>query len=264
MPQQPPPQQPTAETLEEFDVKFPDGKIQTFRGPSTMTEDQILQRAAQERAFAEKRIPTTYREGVRQGVGQTLIDKSGMVGTGVGLVGALAGQPEVVAASPFIGRATKTLGERMSGQPLTTPSLPEAATLAAEGAVGGYGPKYAGQALRAYASEAAAVRPSAGGHGLLPWNFLIRMGGRAATPAAEMVEQATPKAINAAVRADVKALTDTAARVRAGVSVDDLKLLADNINNGMNPATAARIVANGDKTLANNLLKLYMRSRMRP
>src|SRR5258706_5767614 len=119
----------------DFTVTFPDGKAQTFTGPDTMTDEEVYGRAVQERAFAENRIPSTYGEGVRQSIGETIADKSGLIGTGVGLAGTLAGQPEVVAAAPLVGRGMQAIGEKVAGRPLSPVNTSDVAAMAVEGAV---------------------------------------------------------------------------------------------------------------------------------
>lgn len=240
-------------------MSFPDGKTQTFRGPSTMTDAEIYARAQQERAFAERRIPSTFREGATQSIGRTIADNSSAIGGVISGAGMLAGQPEIVAAGPLAGRAIKAGGQYLAGQPVTTPSLPEVAVLAGEGVAGAYLP-------RAIASSGGALTNAirAMPNTTLP-QALAKGTVEAAGPTiAKVAASATPAAVGEAVAADAKLIGDTMARVKAGVTKEDLELLLANIKNGMAPSTAAKVVSGGNPSQMSKLMTLYMRSRLRP
>lgn len=239
----------------QYSVKFPDGHVQTFNGPDSMSDVDVQNRAIQERSFAEDKIPSTFYQGAKQSVGDTLAADSGKVGTAVSLAGALAGQPAIVAAGPLVGRAVKAGGESMAGRTVTPTSASELGTLGAEGVVSAYGPAVVASGLRGFAQAAPAIR----GHGLMPW--AVKTAGQAAAPVAEAVESATPQTIGSAFGADAKTVGDTVARVSRGVSAEDLQLVMDQIAAGTRPSTAIKIVAAGDPKLFGNLMTLYLRAR---
>ncbi len=78
-----------------YKVTFPDGHVQAFSGPTGMSDVDAQNRAIQERAFAEDKIPSSYWKGVQQSAGDTIAAGSGKIGTAVSLAGGLAGQPAI-------------------------------------------------------------------------------------------------------------------------------------------------------------------------
>lgn len=252
-----------------YSVKFPDGHVEKFTGPDSMSDVDVQNRAIQERAFAEGHIPTTFFQGAKQSAGETIADNSGKIGTAVSLAGGLAWQPEVVAAGPLVGRATKAVGETISGRPVTPTSASELAVLGAEGVAAAYGPEMIAKGVRGLSASTVPHQLPSGqwvqglkGTGVVPW--AVRTGAESVQPVAGALESATPTAVGQAFAKDIKTITDEAVRMKAGVSQDDLKLLLDNIANGMKPSTAAKIVSDNDPKLFGKLMTLYMRSRLRP
>jgi hypothetical protein len=79
-----------------------------------------------------------------------------------------------------------------------------------------------------------------------------------------VAERATPTAVGGAAARDAKTIGDTVARVRAGVSAEDLDLMIKQVKTGMPPSTAAKVISGGDPGLMSKLMTLYMRSRMKP
>lgn len=241
--------------LTTYSVKFPDGHVQAFSGPDTMSDVDVQNRAIQERAFAEDKIPSSFYQGAKKSIGETVADNAGAIGTTVSLAGGLAGQPAVVAAGPMVGRSVKAMGEKIAGRDVTPTSASELGMLGLEGAAAGYGPSLVGKGLRAVAGEAATLRP-----GTLT-NAAGRLAGKAAAPLADAADAVTPEAVGAAAAQDVKALAERVALARAGVSADDYKLMLDSIEKGMKPSTAIKVVSAGDPKLFGKLMTLYMRSR---
>ncbi len=250
-----------------YSVKFPDGHVQQFSGPDSMSDVDVQNRAIQERSFAEDKIPSTFYQGAKKSVGETIADQSGKIGTAVSLAGGLAGQPEIVAAGPLVGRAVKAGGEALAGRDITPTSASELGMLGVEGAAAAYGPALAGKALKGLSTVTAPHQLADGrwvvglkGSGVLPWAG--RTIGEAAGVAGEAVEQATPKAIGAAFGKDLKSITDAAVRLKTGASPEDIKVLTDAMNvEGMSPSAVAQILSKNDKGLFGKLMTLYMRSR---
>jgi hypothetical protein len=244
--------------LTDYEVKTPDGQTVTFRGPSSMTDDQVKTRAQQEAAFKSGKIPTTFAGGARQSAGATLADQSKLAGAGVGLAGVLTAQPEVVAAAPMIGRALQAGGEALAGRPLTPTSTAEMATLAGEGAVAGYGPQVVSQGLESLAGKTLAHQAASGqwvagvkGHGVIPW--AIRTCGEDAKTAADALH-ASSKAI-AALPA-VQAITQSGPAIQ-----DDVATLMTAIRSGANPAQTAAAISKGDPKKFGALMTAYMQAR---
>ncbi len=249
-----------------YSVKFPDGHVQQFSGPDSMSDVDVQNRAIQERAFAEDKIPSTFYQGAKKSVGETIADSSGKIGTAVSLAGGLAGQPEIVAAGPLVGRAVKAGGEALAGRDITPTSASELGMLGAEGAVAAYGPALVAKSLRGLGAATAPHQlpngtwvPGLKGTGAVPW--AIRTAGEAVEPVAAGLEKITPEAVGSAAAADVKMLAEKVALARTGVSADDYKLMMDSIAKGMRPATAIKVVSNGDPSMFGKLMTLYMRSR---
>jgi hypothetical protein len=248
--------------LTDYEVTAPDGSTVKFRGPSSMSDDQVKMRAQQEWGFKTGKIPTTRGAGIKQSIGETIADNSGKVGTAVGLTGALLGATPVgaplMAASPLIARGTQALGEKIAGRPITPTTPAELAVLGAEGAAGAYGPALiarSGSALtRALAAIPGTTLPQA----------LAKGSAEAVGPAVtKIAARVTPQAIGEAAAVNANEAMKFATRLRYGVSAEDAKLLMDNINNGMMPRAAAKAIG-GTADKAAALLKYYVFLKAHP
>lgn len=246
------------DTIQTFTVTFPDGTAQTFKGPSSMSDADVWARAQQERAFAEKKIPTTFAEGARQSAGETLADNSKLVGAGIGLAGTLTGQPEVVAAAPLIGRATQAAGEAVAGRPMTPTSAAEVAQLGAEGVAAGYGPQIIAKGGDWLAARTMAHQLPNGqwvqgvkGSGAMPW--AIRTAGEAAGSIANGLHSASQAIATAPSVAAVAQSTDALK--------SDLQTLQAAIAAGGNPSSTALKISGGNPAKFSALMTAYMQSR---
>ncbi len=232
--------------LTDYHVETPDGQTVTFRGPSSMSDDQVKLRAQQEAAFKSGRIPTTFT----QGAAGSVADQSGDVGKVIGLAGAAAGQPEVVAAAPLVGRAIKSGAEYVAGRPVTPTSTSEVAGLAAQGAVAGYGPQVAGKLLKGFAGSTVAHQLPSGqwvkgvsGHGILPWG--VRTAGELAGKVAPAIT--TPAAKVAFAAAVTAAIDQTSQQVASGVSPSKAAMDASGGNPSIFAAIMSHFMSGGGK-----------------
>lgn len=241
-----------------WSVTAPDGTDISFSGPKDMTPDAVIQRAQQEYAFKTGKIPTTYEEGRNRSIGETLADQSKPISAAIGLTGAVTGQPEVVAAAPLAGRAIKAAGEYVAGRPITPTSAGEVATLAAEGAVAGYGPQAVSKGLEWGASRVLAHQLPSGqwvkgiqGSGVMPW--AIRTAGEAAGNISNALYKgskafaAIPSAVNISESTDVLA--------------GDLKTMMDAVRSGSSPSVAASKLANGNPQKYVALMTSYTQAQ---
>lgn len=233
-------------SLTDYDVTTPDGTAVKFRGPSDMSDDQVKLRAQQEAAFKTGKIPTTFT----QGAAGSIADDSKNVGTVVGLGGALAGQPEVVAAAPLIGRAVKAGAEYVAGRPVTPPDIGELAGLAAQGAVAGYGPQVAGKLLQGFAGSTVAHQlpngswvKGASGSGVLPW--AVRTAGEVAGKVAPAIT--TPAAKVGFAAAVTAAIGQTSAAVAQGVPPSKAAMDASGGNPSIFAAIMSHFMSGGAK-----------------
>lgn len=243
--------------LTDYEVTTPDGQTVKFRGPSTMTDDQVKMRAQQESAFQRGAIPTTYGGGVQQSVGDTIASHAGALGGVVGGVGVLTAQPEIVAAAPLVGRGIQAGGEALAHRPLTPTSLPEVGQLAAEGAIAGYGPQVVAKGLEGLAAKTVPHIvngrwvPGVKGSGVLPW--AVRSAGELSSDAANLLHAgskavaAVPTAMGIAQNADALAA--------------DLKTMTEAVKNGRSPSYVALSLSANDPAKFSALMTAYLQSR---
>lgn len=244
--------------LTDFDVTAPDGSTITFRGPSSMSDEQVRMRAAQEWAFKTGKIPTTYGGGVKQSVGETLADQSKPIAAAAGLTGVVTGQPELVAAAPLAGRAVQAAGEYIAGRPITPTSASEIATLAGEGAIAGYGPQVAAKSLEWAAARTVPHQLPSGqwvkgikGEGVMPW--AVRTAGEAASAVADKLHGASK---GLAAMPSAVALSQSGEALKA-----DLQTLMTAVESGTSPAQAAAKIAKGNPRRFGQLMTAYVQAR---
>lgn len=255
-------------TLKDYQVKAPDGTVVAFKGPANMSDDQVVLRAQQEYAFHAGKIPQTFAQGFTADPGFRSATSAILGGAA-----AASGSAPLMAVAPMTARAIQQGAEHATGLNPDAPTLGDVAQDAAVGAVAAYGPALISKAARGFAASTVAHQLPNGqwvkgisGSGILPW--AVRTGGEATTavmdsPVGQAVEAATPQAVGRTVGEVTSQAADTAARLRAGVSKEDFQLLMDNINNGMAPSTAAKVVAGKDQSMIGKLMTLYMRSRLK-
>lgn len=243
--------------IKDYKVQSPDGTVIAFRGPSDMTDEQKILRAQQEYAVQTGKIPTTFSQGARQSAGETLADQSKPLSAAIGLTGVVTGQPEVVAAAPLVGRAIQAGGEALSGRPITPTSMPEVATLGAEGLFAAYGPQYVSKGLDTLASKTVAHQLANGqwvagikGSGVMPW--AIRTAGEFANTGSNALHSAS-QAIAAVP--SIMGLSQSGDALQA-----DLGTLRDAIHAGATPTQAAAQLAKGDPSRFAQLVTAYSQS----
>lgn len=227
-----------------YRVTFPDGHVQTFTGPSWMTDVQVYGRAVQERKFTEGSIPTTFAAGAAPEAAQALTT------AGLSAAGYASGQPAIVGLAPGAGRLARAAAEKLTGQDVTPTSTAEVATLAAQGLIPAAAPSIV----------SGIAGPVAQAVSKLPVSTLPQALARGAVPAVQAVateaEAISPQAVGGIISSLINAAHRTGARVIAGISTDDLMLLRESIAKGMAPRVAAKVVSGGDPTKAASLLRI--------
>lgn len=254
-----------------YDVTFPDGYVQTFQGPATLSDDDARIRAVQERSIAEGRIPTTWWKGAGKHLGEdpattgALITAGGMgaqvagaalapvtAGASLGLIP--AGQA-MMAAAPLGAHLTQYATQAATGQNPDAPSPVSLVRDAAVGAAGAYGPQVAGKAAGLVAEHL----PTAGIGG-----FLAKLTG--AAPVTQMVDAGAEPIGNVlsgqTAKTTIDRLRQLATEARTGITAREVERVSSHIADGMNPQAALRLVAGNDKSKLPALTSAWIRARL--
>lgn len=232
-----------------YTVTFPDGHAQDFTGPAGMSDIDAFNRATQERAFAEGKIPTTWLGGAAKTLGEDKATTSALIG-GAGM---LTGVAPVVAAAPLAAEGLKYATQKMTGQKPATPSVADLATDVGSGVAAAYGPALVAKSSKVIASAVKALP------GTTVPQAAVKAGVEIAAPLAADAGKITPSAVGATVTELTEAVKQLGTRMNAGLSQDEVGLMRDSIAKGMRPSTAAKIVSGGNPSKFSALMKLYLR-----
>jgi hypothetical protein len=248
-----------------YTVTFPDGHEQKFMGDDAMTDEQVYQRAQQERAFSDGKISTTFAGGAAKELGNDTETTAALM-TGAGLLTGGAAPivgTAMMAAAPTVARGLKYATEKMSGQEPTPISITDIMKSVAGPALA-YGPgaiMNSGKALEGAVSRL----PVAG----LP-SWAVKESAPIVEGAANAVGKVAPQSMMKTIGDVGSKVGDLAtsaagatARAGTGVSADDLRLLHGLIDNGMNRQAAIKIISQGDPQAAQTLTRLLTMSPFR-
>lgn len=250
-----------------YTVKLPDGSTVQFKGPDSMSDQEVYTRALQERKFQTGEITTSPTTAAARTLASDPTMTHDLPEAAIAGAGAIAGQPEVVAAAPAAADTFNRWIRQKFGQPvepLTTRSLIEAGVKdAVKGAAMAYGPALIESGANNLAANIARVRPK-GVTGAVVKSATETLAPGVAKVAGAMTPESIASTVGevgdaaatgarAAAAGTVRAAATASARLK-GASSGDLDLMRGMVEKGWAPGTAARIISNGNKDAGKILL----------